>query len=136
MRGIFRLACVALLLALGSVWSPALAQITSTPANQRPFSQLIETWTRQLDRIGSRADQLAVEIDGLREEASGVRAAALAAAQIGRNDLADTRKLLAPLEVKTDPGADQPPETEAVKAERLRLTEQASISEGRIKQCE
>ena len=48
-------------------------------------------------------------------------------------------KLLAPLEPKVDPDktpADQPPETEAVKAERLRLTEQAAISEGRIKQCE
>ena len=53
---------------------------------------------------------------------------------LARNDLADTRKLLAPLEVK--PGTDQPAETDAVKAERERLTEQATISESRVKQCE
>lgn len=139
MRGLFRLVCLTLL--LSGVWSPALAQNTATPANQRPFAQLIETWTRQLDRIGTRAGQadvLAVEIDGLREETSSVRIQAQAAGQIARNDLADTRRLLAPLETKADPAptADQPPETEAVKAERLRLTEQAGISEGRIKQCE
>ena len=58
----------------------------------------------------------------------------LAAAALARNDLADTKKLLAPLEVK--PGPDQPPETDAVKAERERLTEQATISESRVKQCE
>jgi potassium efflux system protein len=63
-----------------------------------------------------------------------VHTAAAAAAALARNDLADTKKLLAPLEVK--PGTDQPPETQAVKAERERLTEQASISESRVKQCE
>ena len=155
MRGLIRLVCQALLTGallaslcslLSPVLSPALpsawAQSPATSPSQRPFSQLIETWTRQLDRIADRtgqSDVLAVEIDGLREEASGVRAAAMAAAQIARNDLADTRKLLAPLEPKVDPdksAADQPPETEAVKAERLRLTDQAAISEGRIKQCE
>ena len=155
MRGLFRLVCQplltgALLASLCGLLSPVLspdlssawAQSPATSTNQRPFSQLIETWTRQLDRIADRtgqSDVLAVEIDGLREEASGVRAAAMAAAQIARNDLADTRKLLAPLEPKVDPdksAADQPPETEAVKAERLRLTDQAAISEGRIKQCE
>ncbi len=146
MRGLFRLVCQALLtgallLSLGSTLAPASAQIV-TPQAQRPFSQLIETWTRQLDRISTRADQpdvLAVEIDGLREETGNVRAAAIAAAQLARNELADTRKLLAPLEPKAEPdkpAADQPPETDAVKAERLRLTEQAGISEGRIKQCE
>ena len=146
MRGLFRLVCQALLtgallLSLGGALAPASAQIV-TPQAQRPFSQLIETWTRQLDRISTRADQpdvLAVEIDGLREETGNVRAAAIAAAQLARNELADTRKLLAPLEPRAEPdkqAADQPPETEAVKAERLRLTEQAGISEGRIKQCE
>jgi potassium efflux system protein len=62
-----------------------------------------------------------------------VRTAAAAAAALARNDLADTKKLLAPLEVK--PGSDQPPETKAVTAERERLTDQASISESRVKQC-
>ena len=57
------------------------------------------------------------------------------AAQLARNDLADVKRLLAPLEVKSDQ-TDQPPETEAVKAERQRLTDQASISESRVKQCE
>src|SRR5204863_4976076 len=79
-------------------------------------------------------DILPVEIDSLRERAADVRTAALAAAALARNDLADTRKLLAPLEIK--PGTDQPSESAAVKAERERLTEQASISEGRVKQCE
>ncbi len=63
-----------------------------------------------------------------------MRTAAAAAAALARNDLADTNKLLAPLQAK--PGPDQPPETDAVKAERERLTEQASISESRVKQCE
>src|SRR3979490_3033452 len=129
MRGLFRLACLLLLLA-----GPALAQAVPP---QRPFSQLVDLWTRQLDRIAARADQagiLPAEIDSRREQATDVRAAALAAAALARNDLADTKRLLAPLEVK--PGADQPPETEAVKTERERLTEQASISESRVKQCE
>ncbi len=113
----------------------ALAQ--STPQPQRPFSQLVELWTRQLDRIATRADQpslLPAEIDALREQAADVRAAATAAAALGRNDLADTKKLLAPLEAK--PGPDAPPESDAVKAERQRLTELATISEGRVKQGE
>src|SRR3954464_3615402 len=129
MRGLFRLACLLLLLA-----GPALAQAVPP---QRPFSQLVDLWTRQLDRIAARADQAGIlpsEIDALREQAGDVRAAALAAAALARNDLADTRRLLAPLDVK--PGTDQAAETEAVKAERERLTEQATISEGRIKQCE
>ena len=114
---------------------PASAQTVTPP--QRPFSQLIDLWTRQLDRIAYRSDQeslLPAEIDALREQASDVRAAAFAAAALARNELADTRKLLAPLETK--PGPDQPAETDAVKAERERLTEQATISESRVKQCE
>ena len=132
MRGLFRLACLLLVLAGAPL---ALAQ-TQPPA-QRPFSQLVDLWTRQLDRITARIDQAGIiesEIDALREQTSDVRAAALAAAQLARNDLADTKRLLAPLEIK--PGADQPAETDAVKAERERLTEQATISESRVKQCE
>jgi len=132
MRGFFRLACLLLVLAGAP---PALAQ--TVPPPQRPFSQLVDLWTRQLDRITARTDQpgiLASEIDALREQTADVRAAALAAAQLARNDLADTRRLLAPLQTK--PGADQPPETPAVTAERERLTEQATISESRVKQCE
>ena len=109
----------------------------STPPPQRPFSQLVDLWTRQLDRIAGRADQpslLPTEIDSLREQTSDVRAAAMAAAAFARNDLADTKKLLAPLEVK--PGPEAAPESDAVKAERQRLTEQATISEGRVKQGE
>ena len=109
----------------------------STPPPQRPFSQLVDLWTRQLDRIAGRADQpslLPAEIDSLREQTSDVRAAAMAAAAFARNDLADTKKLLAPLEVK--PGPEAAPESDAVKAERQRLTEQATISEGRVKQGE
>ena len=135
MRYVFRLAVLFVALAAGGL-APAGAQIAPPP--QRPFSQLVDLWTRQLDRIGARADQadvLPVEIDGLREQASDVRTAAFAAAQLARNDLADTKRLLAPLEPKTDQ-TDQPPETEAVKAERQRLTDQASISESRVKQCE
>ena len=129
MRVIFRLACLCLLL-LGQ---PALAQ---TPP-QRPFNQLVDLWTRQLDRIAARADQanlLPVEIDSLREQVVDVRSAATAAAALARNDLADTRKLLAPLETK--PGTDAVPETDAVKAERERLAAQAAESESRLKQCE
>ena len=131
MTNLLRLACLVLLLAAGA----ALAQDNGPP--QRPFSQLIELWTRQLDRIGARADQadlLPIEIDGLRQQVLDVRAAATAAAGLARNDLADTRKLLAPLEAK--PTADAVPETDAVKADRQRLTDQASVSENRIKQCE
>jgi potassium efflux system protein len=131
MRGLFRLACLVLLCAGGT----ALAQ--AVPPPQRPFSQLIEVWTRQLDRIGTRTEQadiLPAEIDALREQVADVHAAAAAAATLARNDLADTNKLLAPLQAK--PGPDQPPETQVVKTERERLTEQASISESRVKQCE
>jgi potassium-dependent mechanosensitive channel len=132
MRGLLRIAC--LLLVLAGI-QPAWAQAVQPP--QRPFSQLVDLWTRQLDRITARTQQpglLPAEIDSLREQATDVRAAAQAAAQLARNDLADTRRLLAPLEVK--PGADQPPETDAVKADRERLTEQATLSESRVKQCE
>src|SRR5258708_932693 len=135
MRGLFRLACLALLCAGWFGLDPAAAQTVAPP--QRPFSQLVDLWTRQLDRIAYRTDQADIqpaEIDALREQAADVRTAATAAAALARSDLADTKKLLAPLEVK--PGADQPPETEAVKTERERLTEQASISESRVKQCE
>jgi potassium efflux system protein len=114
---------------------PALAQPAAPP--QRPFGQLVELWTRQLDRIATRAEQaslLPVEIDALREQAADVRAAAAAAANLARGDLADTRKLLAPLEAK--PASDAVPESDAVKADRDRLTEQAAVSEGRVKQCE
>ncbi len=113
----------------------ALAQSPAPP--QRPFSQLVDLWTLQLDRVAAGADQpnlLPAEIDSLREQATDVRTAATAAAALARNDLADTKKLLAPLEVK--PAADAPPESDAVKAERLRLTELATISEGRVKQGE
>src|SRR5437879_3421202 len=136
MRGLVRLVCL-MLPCLLAVWAggAALAQTVAPP--QRPFSQLVDLWTRQLDRIAHRTDQpdiLPAEIDALREQAADVRTAAAAAAALARNDLSDTKKLLAPLEVK--PGPDQPPETAAVTAERERLTEQASISESRVKQCE
>ncbi len=113
----------------------AFAQSATPP--QRPFSQLVDLWTRQLDRIATRTEQaslLPAEIDTLREQTADVRAAATAAAAFARNDLADTKKLLAPLETK--PGPDASPESDAVKAERQRLTEQATISEGRLKQGE
>ena len=137
MKGAFRLACLMLVLCIGGAAfaQAALAQAGTPP--QRPFSQLVSLWTRQLDRIGTRADQgdiLASEIDALREQATDVRTAASAAAALARNDLADTKRLLAPLEPQT--GTDQPPDTDAVKAERDRLTEQATISESRVKQCE
>jgi potassium efflux system protein len=131
----YALALAAALLVLLAILPPALAQVLGPPT--RPFSQLIELWTRQLDRIAYRAEQeslVLAEIDGLREQASDVRSAAFAAADLARNDLADTRKLLAPLDIK--PGPDQPAETDAVKAERARLTEQATLSESRVKQCE
>jgi potassium-dependent mechanosensitive channel len=127
-----RLAWLLLLLVAAG---PALAQTAAPP--QRPFGQLVELWTRQLDRIATRAEQaslLPVEIDALREQAGDVRAAAAAAANLARGDLADTRKLLAPLEAK--PASDAVPESDAVKADRERLTEQAAVSEGRVKQCE
>jgi potassium efflux system protein len=108
-----------------------------TPAPQRPFSQLVDLWTRQLDRVATRTEQavlLPVEIDALREQVTDVRTAAVAASALARNDLADTKKLLAPLELK--PGTDAASESDAVKADRERLSEQASVSEGRAKQCE
>jgi len=99
MRGLFRLAnlvlaCLVLMLSAGA---SAFAQTTPP---QRPFSQLVDLWTRQLDRIGVRADQpglLPTEIDALREQTVDVRTAAAAAAGLARSDLADTNKLLAPL---------------------------------------
>ncbi len=129
------LACLVMVWAVGASLDLAQAQTVTPP--QRPFSQLVDLWTRQLDRITYRTDQpdiLPAEIDALREQAADVRTAAAAAAALARNDLADTNKLLAPLQAK--PGPDQPPETDAVKAERERLTDQASISESRVKQCE
>src|SRR4029077_11861775 len=110
-----RLAWLLLLLLAGA--GTAFAQPASPP--QRPFAQLIDVWTGQLDRIATRAEQaklLPVEIDGLREQVADVRAAAAAAAAIARNDLADTKKLLAPLELK--PGGEAVAETDAVKADR------------------
>src|SRR5271168_3518063 len=98
MRGLLRLACLVLpCLALlgaggGLGLGPASAQ-TTVPPPQRPFSQLVDLWTRQLDRITYRTDQpdvLADEIDTLRVQASDVREAAAAAAALARNDLADT----------------------------------------------
>src|SRR5713226_3651617 len=109
----------------------------TAPPPQRPFAQLIDVWSRQLDRVATRAEQanlLPVEIDALREQVADVRAAASAAAAIARNDLADTKKLLAPLEVK--PGSDTTPETDAVKADRARLSDLAAVSESQVKQCE
>ncbi|UYN94835.1 MAG: mechanosensitive ion channel family protein [Enhydrobacter sp.] len=128
----FRAACLLLLLLVGTM---AQAQTPTVP--QRPFGQIVDVWTRQLDRIADRATQpgvLAGEIDALREEVTDVRLAASAAAQLARSNLADIRRLLVPLEVK--PGPDRPAETDEVRAERQRLTEQAAISEGRVKQSE
>jgi small-conductance mechanosensitive channel len=133
MRALFRAICLLLL----SVCAATAAMAQSGAPPQRPFSQLVELWGRQLDRLGHRADEadlLPAEIDSLRQQATDVRTAAAAAAAIARNDLADTKKLLEPLEPKS--GSDQPPDTEDVKAERDRLTDQAAISESRVKQCE
>ncbi len=132
MRFPIRLAWLFLLLVAAG---PVLAQTPAPP--QRPFVQLAELWTRQLDRIAARAEQanlLPVEIDALREQAGDVRTAAAAAANVARADLADTRKLLAPLEAK--PANDAVPESDVVKADRERLAEQAAVSEGRVKQSE
>src|SRR5216683_2095497 len=128
-----RLAWLLLLLLAGA--GAAFGQPASPP--QRPFAQLIDVWTRQLDRVATRAEQanlLPVEIDTLREQVADVRAAASAAAAIARNDLADTKKLLAPLDAK--PGSDAAPETDAVKADRARLSDLAAVSESQVKQCE
>jgi len=143
-RGVVRLACLLLVLAGGTVPVLSLAQLSGQlggqPPAQRPFSQLIDTWTRQLDRITARVSQptlLPAEIDALRDEATDLRTAAGAQAALARNDLADTKRLLAPLEPKTVADkTDQPPETDTVKAERARLNDQAAISESRVKQCE
>ena len=97
MRSLARLALFVLLFA------SVAASAQTVPQPQRPFGQLVELWGRQLDRIAARteqADLLPVEIDGLREQTTDVRTAAMAAAAFARNDLADTKKLLAPLEVK------------------------------------
>ncbi|HYC63174.1 MAG TPA: DUF3772 domain-containing protein [Reyranellaceae bacterium] len=125
-------ACLAWALAL-SLCASALAQT----APQRPFGQLIDIWTRQLDRIADRVSEpglLVGELDALRDQANDVRSAALATAALARENLADTRKLLAPLEARS--GGDPANESEAVKVERARLQEQASIAEGRVKQSE
>ena len=131
MRPLARLALFVLLFA------SVAASAQTVPPPPRPLSPLADLSARQPDRIASRteqADLLPVEIDGLREQTTDVRTAAMAAAAFARNDLADTKKLLAPLELK--PGTDAPPETDAVKADRERLTEQATIAESRVKQCE
>jgi small-conductance mechanosensitive channel len=132
------LSCLLLTMALVPIASAQVAQ------PQRPFSQLIDLWQRQLDRIGERMVQsglLTGEFEVLRDQIGEIRSAAAAAAGLARDALADDKKLLAPLEIKpTDPKApaDTPPapESEGVKAERARLTEQAAVSEGRVKQCE
>jgi potassium-dependent mechanosensitive channel len=131
MRSLLRLASFVLLLV------SVVASAQTVPPPQRPFGQLIDIWTRQLDRVATRteqADLLPAEIDTLRQQTVEIREAATAAAAFARNDLADTKKLLAPLEVK--PGTDSPTETAAVKAERERLTELATIAESRFKQSE
>ncbi len=149
--GVVRRLCLLLGLLLPLAGGMALALMTN-PARADtppalPFAQLVDTWTRTLDRIAGRIDQPTlqrVEIDALREQATDVRAAATASAALARGDLTDTRRLLAPLEPKaaTDksaadkPAPDQPPESDAVKAERQRLVDQAATSEGRVKQCE
>ena len=128
-RGVVRLACLLLVLAGVTVPVLSLAQLSGQAPAQPPFSQLMDTWTRQLDRIGARVGQstlLPTEIDALRAEATDLRTAAMAAAALARNELADTRRLLAPLDPKA--GTDQTPETDAVKAERTRLTDLAAIS--------
>ena len=51
MRGLFRLALLLLL----SAGATALAQ--TVPPPQRPFSQLVDQWTRQLDRITYRTER-------------------------------------------------------------------------------
>src|SRR4029450_647114 len=66
-----RLAWLLLLLVAAG---PALAQTPAAP--QRPFGQLVELWTRQLDRIATRAEQanlLPVEIATLREQGADGR---------------------------------------------------------------
>src|SRR5262249_40400024 len=134
MRGLFRLTW--LCLSLGVLLAAPAALGQTTPQVQRPFGQLVDLWTRQLDRIATRADQpnlLPAEIDSMREQIVDVRSAASVAAALARSDLADIRKLLAPLETK--PGTDAVPETAAVKAERERLSAQAAESESRVKQC-
>lgn len=120
------------LLAVGTA---AFAQPATEP--QRPFRTLVEFWTQQLDRIAVRiteASLLPAEIDALRDQIVSVRDAAVAGVALARRDLADTKELLAPLELR--PGADASIESEAVKLERKQLTEQATISEGRVKQGE
>jgi small-conductance mechanosensitive channel len=139
MRIFFRLASLGACLwaSLGLLLAAHAALAQTMPQPQRPFGQLVDLWTRQLDRVADRADQpnlLPAEIDTLRDQVVDVRTAASAAAALARADLADTRKLLAPLEVK--PGTDAVAETDAVKAERERLSAQASESESRVKQCE
>src|SRR5260221_13940553 len=93
MRGLVRWACLVLpALVLLGAGAAAVAQTWARP--QRPFSQLVDLWTRQLDRIAYRTDQpdiVPAEIDALREQAADVRTAAAAAAALARNDLADTR---------------------------------------------
>ena len=139
-KGVVRWACLLLAFA-GALTLVQTASAQTAP--QRPFSQLVETWTRGLDRIALRIDQptlLPTEIDTLRQAATDVRTAAAAYAAIARSDLADTKRLLAPLDSQPGPAdkpaPDQPPDTAAVKAERQRLTDQAAISESRVKQCD
>ena len=145
-RGVASL--LVLLLALACGTGPASAQGGGQTSPQQPFSRQVDIWTRTLDHIAARIDQpsvLAIEIDALRDQTTDVRTAAIAAATQARAELADTKRLLAPLEARAEGSdgkasdkapADQPPETDAVKAERLRLTEQATISESRVKQSE
>ena len=115
---------------------PGVGQTASPP--QRPFGQL--------DRRSGRASSTASPPAPSRPTCCRSRSTPCASRwptcarrprpppPLARSDLADTRKLLAPLEAK--PGGDAVPETDAVKADRERLTELATVSESRVKQCE
>lgn len=133
MRFIVRLACLVAGLLVG-VGAPAIGQNVQP---QLPFAQLVDLWGRQLDRIvyrASQSDVRAVEIEPLRDRANDVRDAARAIAQSARNDIEENTKLLAPYQTK--PGADQPPESDEVKAQRQRITDRIRISDDQRRQCE
>jgi small-conductance mechanosensitive channel len=140
------------LLVFGALWlicpAIALAQAAPPATGERPFSVTAEIWMRTLDRIAQAANRpnlLDAEVEQMRNELTGIRQAATAAAAQARVEATSLRTLLVPLETPADRSvkpADQkaaepqPPEPDTVRQQRDQLRADLGLVEGRIKQAE
>ncbi len=120
------------LAALGHSTAGAQAQST-----QRPFGVIVEDWNQSLDLIeqelSRRATVPAARANTLKRRLAELRAAALEIE-------AKTEILLRPLRTRAGalgppPAEGEPPEFEAIAAERRKLTEEIANYETRIKQA-